>query len=247
MLLSLLYHRVGSGKYSNPLPFFKEHFRWIQERYRAVLPGDALPEKNAICLTFDDAYYDFYHHVFPLLKKHNLKAVLAVPVGFIPEEVTLSSEKRLEEIITLPAAPDAPDAVPSPAHCTWDELREMHRSGIVHIASHSVNHVPLTAENVDPEFELLSSKIRLEKELGVPITTFAYPFGKFDERVHALAKEHYAYIMRIGNAVNFSWENTNQLIYRINADGLPRPNAPFHPLRKFQYLTRYFINTLRKK
>jgi len=244
MLLSLLYHRVGNGKYANPLSLFNKHFPWIQERYQTVLPGEPLPKQDVVCLTFDDAYFDFYHYIFPLLKKHKLKAVLSVPVAFIPEKVSLHAEKRLEKILTLP---EKTPPLPSPAYCTWDELKEMHNSGLVHIASHSVNHFPLTTIKVDPEYELLTSKNQLEKRLETKVTTFVYPYGRFNAHVHNLAKKHYPYIMRIGNAVNFSWQNANHLIYRINADDLASPQAPFHPIRRVKYLLRYLINTLRKK
>ncbi|WP_420420658.1 polysaccharide deacetylase family protein [Simkania sp.] len=244
MLLSLLYHRVGKGKYANPLSFFEEHFSWIQENYKTVHPGDPLGKEDALCLTFDDATFDFYHYIFPLLKSSKLKAVLSVPVAYIPDQTTLSPEKRLEKIETLQSDPPP---IPSPAYCTWDELREMHDSGLVHIASHSVNHAPLTAETVDPEHELCSSKSLLEDKLNTQITTFVYPYGKFNTQVHALAKKHYSYIMRIGNAINFNWQNRNQLIYRINADAQTTAKAPFHPSKQIKYLFRYLLNTLRKK
>lgn len=244
MLLSLLYHRVGSGKYANPLSFFKEHFSWIRDNYKTVHPGDPLGKEDAVCLTFDDATFDFYHHIFPLLKSYKLKAVLSVPVAFIPEQTSLSDEKRLTKVDTLK---DDTPPIPSPAYCTWDELKEMHHSGLVHIASHSVNHVPLTSKQADPEHELLVSKSTLEEKLDTSISTFVYPYGKFNPRVHRLAKKHYSYIMRIGNATNFSWQNRNRLLYRINADAQPSPKAPFHPSKRIKYLFRYLLNTLRKK
>lgn len=242
MLHSLLYHRVGSGKYANPLTFFEKHFAWVENHFQTVHPGDPL-EKKSLCLTFDDALFDFYHHIFPLLQKHQIKAVLSVPVSFIPEEVKLSPEERLEKVATLP---DKPPPLPSPAYCTWDELRAMHQSGLVHLASHSINHLPLTSPLVDPEYELLSSKIMLEKQLKTPVTTFVYPYGKLSSTVHKIAKKHYPYIMRIGNAVNFSWGNAHQLIYRINADALPHPLAPFTPLSRTKHLIKYLLNTLRR-
>lgn len=244
MLLSLLYHRVGNGKYANSLSFFRKHLSWIQEKYNSLHPGDSLKKGKSLCLTFDDASFDFYYYIFPLLKKFNLKAVLSVPVAFIPEITSLTPKERLEKILLLK---DKAPPVPSPAYCTWDELREMHMSGLVHIASHSINHLPLTSSDVDPEYELLSSKIILEKKLQTSITTFVYPYGKFNSHIHKLAKKHYPFIMRIGNAANSNWQNTNQLFYRINADDLPHKSAPFHPIKYLKYHLKYLLNTLRKK
>ena len=38
MLLALLYHKTGNGKYANSLNTLDEHFRWIASRYPTVLP-----------------------------------------------------------------------------------------------------------------------------------------------------------------------------------------------------------------
>lgn len=239
MLIALLYHRVGTGKYANSLSFFQKHFSWIHERYETVVPGECFAKKGGVCLTFDDATFDFYYYLFPLIKRWGLKAVLSVPVGLIPEKVSLCSSQRLQKVLTPPLC--------SAAYCTWDELREMQDSKLIHFASHSVNHVALTLKEVDVKYELLTSKMILEKQINGDISTFVYPYGKFNEQVHALAKKYYRYIMRIGNAANFSWQNRNHLIYRINADALMNHYAPFRITQKVKYLTRYYVNTFRHR
>jgi peptidoglycan/xylan/chitin deacetylase (PgdA/CDA1 family) len=40
-------------------------------------------DKPICCLTFDDAWYDFYTNAFPLLKKYKIPATLFVPTHFI--------------------------------------------------------------------------------------------------------------------------------------------------------------------
>jgi len=242
MLYALLYHRVGSGKYANPLSLFKSHFAKIKYRYQTLHPGDPIPS-NGLCLTFDDATADFYIHLFPLLKKLQLKATLAVPTAFILDRTSLTKEARLSKIAHVDKLPP----LPSPAFCTWEELHEMDASGLVHIASHSMNHLPLTSPSVDPEYELTESKHLLETKLQKPISTFVYPYGKFSETIHARAKKHYTTIMRIGNAGNRSWQNSRHLFYRIPADHLPRPSAPFGLRLFLKARFNYTFNTLRKK
>jgi len=244
MLTALLYHKIGDGKYANPLPQFEAHLKWIAAHYPTVLPGDKLPEGTSVCLTFDDAFFDFYHFVFPLLKKYNLKALLSVPTAFIPLSTSFSPEKRLEKVATFP---DKAPPLPSPAFCTWDELKTLSDSPLIQIASHSLHHRPLISPDVDPKNELTASKDLLESNLGLTITTFVYPFGIFNKAVHTLAQKHYKIIMRIGEALNRSWSNSNNLCYRINADRLPHPNYPFSNLLHFKYTARYILNTLRKK
>src|SRR5207253_3666710 len=79
-LLVLMYHRARAGRHGNDPAMLEKHFRHIAANYRNVLPGDALDANRLnVCLTFDDAYFDFYATVYPLLMRHQLRAVLAVP------------------------------------------------------------------------------------------------------------------------------------------------------------------------
>ena len=96
MLSAVMYHHINSDDLplSNSDKMMEEHLTLIAQRYVTIFPGDQIG-KHSICLTFDDAYYDFYYYVFPLLKKYNLKALLAVPVAYILEDTDVSSEPRL--------------------------------------------------------------------------------------------------------------------------------------------------------
>ena len=244
MLLALLYHKIGSSKYANPLPIFEAHLQWIADHYPTMLPGEPLSSGLSVCLTFDDAYFDFYHCIFPLLKKYKLKALLAVPTGYILDSTSLASTKRLK---ILPSFADQSPPIPSPAFCTWKELKILNESPLIQIASHSVHHCPLTHSQCHLENELIVSKETLESKLNTSIHTFVYPFGLFNAEVHAHAKQHYFYIMRIGNALNRSWTNSNGLFYRVNADQLSTPQAPFSWGNSIKYSARFLMNTLRKQ
>ena len=75
------------------------------------------------------------------------------------------------------------------AAVTWDQLREMNQAG-VEIGSHTVTHPILP--NVDDEqlrYELVSSRTRLESELGTPVTLFCYPNGSYDDRVETAVRD----------------------------------------------------------
>ena len=244
MLLTLLFHRVGKGKYCNSLTLFEELFEWLSKKTTTVVPGDPLSLKGEVCLTFDDATFDFYHFIFPLLQKWKLKAILAVPVSFILDTTSLGYEERLKAIQDLPK--NIPLS-PSPAFCTFDELREMHDSKLVHIASHSMSHIPLTSSTIDPLWELKESKKILENKLNCKISTFVYPYGIFTNKIHDLARKSYTYLMRIGNASNFSWQNTNYLHYRINADALSNCKSPFCFQKRIYYFCCFILNSIRKK
>lgn len=245
MLLTLLYHQISHSKYGNPLPLFEKHLSYIANRYRTVHPGDTVPvNKLSVCLTFDDATFDFYALIFPLLQKYQLKAVLAVPTAFIPHHITHTEEERLK-LLSEYKQPNT--SASSPAFCSWDELRFLSDSPLIEIASHSVNHLPFNKEIVDIEYELYASKLVLKEMLKKTPKTFVYPFGRFTIACHARAKKHYPFIMRIGSALNIDWYNRNQIIYRVNADNLQYDKSPFLIRKYLRYFFGFFLNTIRKK
>ena len=231
-MLALLYHRAGVGKYANSPAFLEKHLSWIKENFRTVLPGDCL-QKQDVCLTFDDATYDFYYYVFPLLQRLQLKAVLAVPAGFIQKTSSLHPKSRAE-------------ADQGDMFCTWEELREIKRSNLVEIASHSMSHPNLLLSN-DLVREVETSKSLLEEKLNTSVRTFVYPLGKFNRPLHTYVKKHYEFVMRIGSACNYGWQNHSGLIYRIPCDQLSSIEEPFRMHRLLSYNWSYLINSLRRR
>ncbi len=223
MIHTLLYHQVTTeraSKYSNHLSLFQTHLEYIKKNFRVILPQDKdLAKGQAICLTFDDATCDFYYYVYPLLKKYNLRAVLSVCPKYILDTTPMSKDERLA-LLKKPLFRQ-----PSEAFCTYEELFEM--LPFIEVASHSYSHANLTKSNIDLEKEVAVSKQILEDKLQVIVTTFVYPFGKMNTHVHKFVKKHYACIMRIGNALNFSFSNGKKLHYRMNADNLRSPSAIF--------------------
>ena len=115
-----------------------------------------------LALTFDGGFADFYTSAYPVLRRHGLKATLFVIV----------------------------DAVGAPGGLSWDRLRELHASGLVEIGSHSWDHVADECLSTDDaRKEKARSKSVLESHLGVPILTYAYPYGAFSERAKRLLRE----------------------------------------------------------
>lgn len=166
----------------------EEHLKYIAKNYNIVLPGDKTnPFKINVCLTFDDGFYDFYHFVFPILKKLNIKALLAIPIKYILEDTNLSPDLRLS--VNYKEATKENNFKNKAPFCTWKEIIEMQNSNLVKIASHSYSHQNLTNENIDLDFEIIESKKILEKILKTEIDIFVYPLGKFNEKIHKKVKE----------------------------------------------------------
>jgi peptidoglycan/xylan/chitin deacetylase (PgdA/CDA1 family) len=127
----------------------------------AILSGTQKIPDKAVVLTFDDGYRDFYDVVFPLLKKHSVKAVSYV----------------------------APGLLNGPNYMDKDQIVDIAKSGLVEVGAHTVNHLALANASLqDVYYEVHESKAALEQLTGSPVTNFAYPYGSFDDKAVALVK-----------------------------------------------------------
>jgi len=239
MLLSLLFHRVLPSPidpYTNSLEEVKKLLLILKENYHLVLPGQKLSlTKTSICLTFDDAFYDFYHYLFPFLKEHQIQVVLGIVPRLTLHSTPLPSSKRLEK-----TSIEAFSQKIKPSFCSWEELKEMTETPFVYPASHSLTHANLVTSS-NPEEEIILSKQTLEKNLGRKIDTFLYPYGKFSQPLKKLVRMHYTYQFRIGSSVNVSWNNPSHLLYRIPMD--QKTALKITP----KHFLSWFIHTLRRR
>ena len=132
--LVLNYHdivKAGSAKSSLnsmdvSVDHFEEHLAWLKKNgYKivsvqnvldAAAGKNSIPDKSVL-LTFDDGYRSFYTRVFPLLKKHHYSATVAL-IGSWIDGIDTSDEADKQLL-------------------TWDQVREMVKSGLVEMASHT--------------------------------------------------------------------------------------------------------------
>jgi biofilm PGA synthesis lipoprotein PgaB len=138
-VLVLCYHDVRedvrevADPYAVDAAELASQFAWLRAHgYRPVGLDDilaarrgerALPER-AVLLTFDDGYRSFYTRVYPLLRLYGYPAVLALVGRWLD---TPAGERVAYGEAGLPRSD----------FLSWDEVREMVRSGLVEIASHS--------------------------------------------------------------------------------------------------------------
>jgi peptidoglycan/xylan/chitin deacetylase (PgdA/CDA1 family) len=188
----LMYHALspactpGFGRWTLSPERFESHLRYLsQQGYRTLTVAELAerrrhgaldPSARLIVLTFDDAYADFLDVAMPALLRYGMTATLFVPTGYAGGR---SGWMR--------AAGEGDRAV-----LTWRELGEVSRCGI-EIGAHSHTHPELDTLPARGQVEEARlSKQLLEQHLGVPVTSFAYPFGLYDRRVReAVAAEGY--------------------------------------------------------
>ena len=134
--------------------------------------GKAIPEKSAI-INIDDGYLSGYKVAWPILKKFGYPFTMFIYLDYIKGE-TKSGGQSL----------------------TWGQLAEMRDAG-VDIESHTISHSSLNARKgkTDEEYlawlksEIVGSKEMLEKNLGIQVKAFAYPYGLHNETVRNVVKE----------------------------------------------------------
>jgi peptidoglycan/xylan/chitin deacetylase (PgdA/CDA1 family) len=238
-LLVLMFHRARSGRHGNAPEMLDAHFAHLAHRAKNVLPGESLTAGALnICVTFDDGYYDFHATVFPLLRKHQLRALLAIPPHFIRDEVTTPSAERMRmEIEPAFAEPERG------GFCTWPELKEMVQSGHVTVAAHGLTHRRLDAADVDLTREIDEPGRILRERVGGTVDSFVYPFGRCTPAVIERTRRSYRHVFRIGGAINRSWDQ--RVLYRVDADAMEGPWSLLEPRGLLFYRARYLWNRVR--
>ncbi len=130
-------------------------------------------KKKYIILTADDGYENNYEYMFPLLVKHNMKAVIYLAPGL--DHISFDAENHGERKLPL---------------MHESQVRELIKSGLVEIGSHTLTHANLPivshAERVN---EIRGSKEFLERKYGIKVTSFAYPYGQLNEEVKKVVLE----------------------------------------------------------
>ena len=242
MLLSFTYHHVNSDQFSNKLEVIEKHFEYISTRYKTIFPAEyrASIFNLQLCLVFDDAYYDFYHYVYKLLIKYNIKAVLAVPTSYILDDTDYDSKIRLNLTHSMAMKSDNHKKVVP--FCTWSELKEMAESKLVKIASHGHKHLRLgVASEEEINTELILSKKVIDSKIDTSCNIFVYPYYSFNDKILKKTLDLYKYCFASGGIINY--KILNGLIYRVSADGMLKGDDLFSNKR----LLEYFRGALRNK
>ncbi len=154
-----VFHSVEPQKFESQLKFLSENgYTTINsEKFYGIITGKIPFEKNQIVLTFDDGLSSLWSVAFPLLKKYGMCAVSFIVPNLIKDEFI--EPTNLEDVWLGRSNYDDIQARNNYAPlCTWDEIFEMHKSGIVDFQSHSLNHASVFVSDeiidfVNPDFQ----------------------------------------------------------------------------------------------
>jgi hypothetical protein len=108
------YHRISGEVFSHHLEHLKRngYSTLSADQLYETLMRPGLTDKRHLVLTFDDGLDDLYAVVYPLLREFRFTAVAYIVPGWVGKK----------------------------GFVTWDQVREMHESGLIDFQSHSMNH-----------------------------------------------------------------------------------------------------------
>jgi peptidoglycan/xylan/chitin deacetylase (PgdA/CDA1 family) len=170
----LMYHSISDKEADGRHPYFdtrtsprvfENHMEHLSKNNYSVISPEAVVAKFAegdfgnqkcVVITFDDGFRDFYTNAVPILSKYGFTATMYLPTAYIQQQT--QTFKGMDCL-------------------SWNEVRELQRIGM-QFGSHTVTHPVLKRiSHSDLEAELGYSKQTIEQELGVGVTSFAYPYA----------------------------------------------------------------------
>ncbi len=180
----LLYHRFGATVADGmtiTTPVFEAQMKYLHDNGYKVIPLRQLidhyrgkapaPGPKSVVIVEDDAHKSVYSDMLPIIKKYRY------PVTIFSYPSAISNAKYA---------------------MTWDQMRELTKTGLFDIQSHTYWHPNFKKERkkLSPsaldqlvKTQLNKSKARLEKELGSKVDMLAWPFGIYDDYLIGKASE----------------------------------------------------------
>lgn len=181
----IMYHKIGIPPVDS-----KQKYLWVsQERFDwqlatlkakgfecvtfADIKKGKLPAKP-VMLTFDDGYLNNRTEALPILQKHGMRGVFYIVTEAIGRDNFWHN-------------PDSEIRIPMMGE---SDLRVLLDAG-QEIGSHTLTHTRMTT--LSPEKareELAASKKKLETMLGVPMLSFAFPYGNGEDNADLVKAAH---------------------------------------------------------
>ena len=184
-LTVLLYHRVNDISKDNlttSVDRFVEHLTILKRHYNVVSLAEAKSAfregrylgPSTVAINFDDGYADNHEIAAQVLKHFDFPATFFVSAGLVG---TTSSFKH-----------DERSAYRFP-NLTWNQVRALVDLGF-EVGSHGLNHQNLGQCSLEEaRREISRSRDLLERNLGTPVRSFAYPFGGREDITREVIRE----------------------------------------------------------
>ena len=186
MFVTLSYHiinraiadkiAISEAAFEQQLAYLREHGYHTLSLAQAIADSDGLQKAppRSLLLTFDDGYADNTRVALPLLQTYDMRATLFVITGYMGQSNRWNTR----------ACYDA-------QHMSWNDLRHWHQRG-GDIGGHShLHHCMTRLDHDELEETVRLNKRMIEKETGVVPRAFAYPYGRFNQAVIDVVRQHF--------------------------------------------------------
>ena len=183
-ILALTYHSIddSGSAISFPEQNFRRQVEWLASSgYQSLTASEAAaalvrgtePAPRGVVLTFDDGFRSVLDTALPALSEVGFNATVFCAAGYVGGRCGWDR---------------APD-IPAVEMMSWGDLGLLLGEGW-EIGGHTVSHAHLPGLASDGiREEIAAGRRMLEDRLARQVTSFAYPYGEFDERCVAIAAE----------------------------------------------------------
>ncbi len=192
----LLYHHIAppadDPTYYVAPDAFRRQMEWLYTHgyqtisvarlARALEQGELLPARPVI-LTFDDGDVSVYQTAFPILNEYGFTASVYLIASQMDGQTYMNAE-QLGQLVKA----------------GWE------------IGSHSMTHQDVTRSERLHWNEICRSREVLQQKLGVPVDTFAYPYGKINATAMSAVK-NCGYTSAVG--LGGDWEHASRRLYNL--------------------------------
>lgn len=169
----LLYHHIASpsgkiNRYYVEPETFKNQMEYLKKNgYHTVRVSDlvnavregSLFPVKPVVITFDDGDRDVYENAYPILQQFGFTATIYLIGNALNADTNLSVD-MVHELLAN----------------GWE------------VGSHSMSHTDLI-QSQDQAYEVCTSRQKLMEQLGVPVDTFAYPYGLADDHLMQMVRD----------------------------------------------------------
>lgn len=150
----------------------------VTQLARAIREGADLP-KRPVVISFDDGQASVYFNAFPIMRAYGYVGTLYLVGNYLD----------------------------TPQHLSVAQVRELAAAGW-EVGSHSLTHADLSVRSDLLYSEVRLSRLRLEEALGLPVQTFAYPYGRMSDAALNSVRVH-GYSAAVGLGAGWSQRMDN--------------------------------------
>ncbi len=174
-VVCFVYHRFGDSRYPSTnisVSDFESQLQWLQDNEFQVLTisqaieylGSTELARRTAVITIDDGYKSFFENGLPLLKKYKMSGTLYINT----------------------------ETVGAGDYMNWEQLAAAAEGGI-EIGNHTHTHDYFLNQPASDRYANFANEIEIsqkliEQNLGIVPSSFAYPYGEFDEKMRAILK-----------------------------------------------------------